>query len=93
MRILILGPTGGGSIPPYLDVLADALRNHGALVDRAGSPCIPYDQRSDAFWPAEAEHLDYYRRNPSQPYCAYVISPKVQKVRKKFARDSKSRSS
>ena len=39
----------------------------------------------DRFWPAEAEHLNYYRRNPQQPYCAFVISPKVAKVRKKFA--------
>jgi peptide-methionine (S)-S-oxide reductase len=41
---------------------------------------IPFD----AFWPAEPEHLDYYRRNPLQSYCAYVISPKVSKVRAKF---------
>ena len=37
------------------------------------------------FWPAEAEHIDYYRRNPMQPYCAFVISPKVAKIRKKYA--------
>lgn len=39
----------------------------------------------EKFWQAEAEHVDYYRRNPMQPYCAFVISPKVAKVRKKFA--------
>jgi peptide-methionine (S)-S-oxide reductase len=39
----------------------------------------------ETFWPAEPEHLDYYRRNPAQMYCAYVISPKIEKVRKKFA--------
>lgn len=37
------------------------------------------------FYPAEAYHHDYYRRNPQQGYCAYVISPKLAKLRAKFA--------
>jgi peptide-methionine (S)-S-oxide reductase len=49
------------------------------------APIVTEIKPFDTFWPAEPEHLDYYRRNPMQPYCAYVISPKVQKVRKKFA--------
>ncbi|MSR22043.1 MAG: peptide-methionine (S)-S-oxide reductase [Gemmatimonadetes bacterium] len=36
------------------------------------------------FFPAEREHHDYYRRNPSQPYCAIVVSPKVAKARRAF---------
>jgi len=39
----------------------------------------------DRFWPAEAEHDDYYRRNPAQPYCRAVIEPKVLKFRRAFA--------
>jgi len=34
------------------------------------------------FYPAEEYHQDYFRRNPNQPYCAYVISPKLQKLQK-----------
>ena len=37
------------------------------------------------FWPAESAHDDYYRRNPNQPYCQIVISPKVAKFRQAFA--------
>ena len=37
------------------------------------------------FWPAEAYHQDYYARHGRQPYCAFVIGPKVAKLRKKFA--------
>ncbi len=37
-----------------------------------------------AFYAAEAEHQDYYRRNPDQGYCAVVIAPKVAKARKQF---------
>lgn len=36
------------------------------------------------FWPAEAEHQDYYARNPWSGYCRAVISPKVAKLRKVF---------
>ena len=39
----------------------------------------------DAFWPAEAYHADYFRRNPSNSYCQVVISPKLAKFRKHFA--------
>lgn len=37
------------------------------------------------FWPAEAYHQDYYARHGRQPYCAFVIGPKVAKLRAKFA--------
>ena len=36
------------------------------------------------FYPAEAQHQGYFRRNPFQPYCAAVVAPKVAKVRKEF---------
>jgi peptide-methionine (S)-S-oxide reductase len=38
----------------------------------------------EAFHPAEDYHQEYYRQNPSQPYCQAVISPKVAKFRKQF---------
>jgi len=38
----------------------------------------------DAFYPAEAYHDDYFRRNPNQPYCQAVVAPKVAKARKHF---------
>lgn len=34
------------------------------------------------FYPAEAYHADYFRRNPYQGYCQVVIAPKVAKFRK-----------
>ena len=38
----------------------------------------------DRFWPAEAYHHQYFRRNPYQPYCMAVVAPKVAKLRKQF---------
>jgi peptide-methionine (S)-S-oxide reductase len=36
----------------------------------------------EAFYEAEAEHQDYYDTHPYQPYCAFVIAPKVARLRK-----------
>ncbi|MDB4947375.1 MAG: peptide methionine sulfoxide reductase [Gemmatimonadetes bacterium] len=37
-----------------------------------------------AFYPAEAYHQEYFARNPNQPYCAFVVAPKVAKFRRKY---------
>lgn len=36
------------------------------------------------FYKAEGYHQDYYRSNPDQPYCRFVIQPKVEKFEKKL---------
>lgn len=38
-----------------------------------------------AFYPAENYHREYFERNRSQPYCQFVVAPKVAKFRKQFA--------
>ncbi|MCC6931107.1 MAG: peptide-methionine (S)-S-oxide reductase MsrA [Gemmatimonadaceae bacterium] len=37
------------------------------------------------FYPAEGYHRDYFRQHTEQPYCAFVIAPKLAKFRKRFA--------
>ena len=37
------------------------------------------------FYAAEGYHQNYYRDHRMQPYCVFVVSPKVAKFRKKFA--------
>ena len=36
------------------------------------------------FYVAEDYHQEYFRRNPAQPYCAFIVRPKVAKFRKHF---------
>mgnify|MGYP006204142723 CR=1 FL=1 len=37
------------------------------------------------FYPAENYHQDYYNLNGMQPYCQFVVKPKVDKLKKFFA--------
>ena len=48
------------------------------------APIVTQIEPLTTFYPAEKYHWDYFARNPAQPYCSYVISPKVQKAREKF---------
>jgi len=36
------------------------------------------------FFTAEDYHQNYYQRNSDEPYCEYVIVPKLEKLEKKF---------
>lgn len=36
------------------------------------------------FYAAEGYHQDYFRKNPNQAYCQYVIRPKINKLEKKL---------
>jgi len=40
---------------------------------------------NDNFYPAEEKHDNYFNENGSQPYCAFVVAPKVEKFKKVFA--------
>lgn len=37
------------------------------------------------FYPAENYHQDYFNLNGSQPYCQFVVKPKVDKLKKFFS--------
>jgi peptide-methionine (S)-S-oxide reductase len=43
------------------------------------------------FHPAERYHQDYFENNAGQPYCMFVVAPKVAKFRKAFAQRLKRR--
>ncbi|OGK08906.1 peptide-methionine (S)-S-oxide reductase [Candidatus Roizmanbacteria bacterium RIFCSPHIGHO2_01_FULL_35_10] len=43
---------------------------------------VPYS----LFYTAEDYHQNYLDKNPDQPYCQYVINPKLAKFRQKFSK-------
>jgi len=61
------------------DVIAE-LTNDKVFADPIVTEVAPLTR----FWPAEAYHQDYFARNPRQPYCVFVVAPKVAKARKRF---------
>ena len=40
--------------------------------------------KMEAFYNAEDYHQDYYSLNKEQPYCQFIISPKLKKLREQF---------
>ncbi len=49
-----------------------------------GKPVVTEISPFTVFYPAENYHQDYYSQNGEQPYCQYVIKPKVEKFREVF---------
>lgn len=47
-------------------------------------PILTEVRKLDKFYPAEDYHKDYYPNNRFQPYCMFVISPKLSKIKKEF---------
>ena len=85
------GPDVGTQYRSAIFVHSDAQR---AIAERAiaeleasgiwDAPVVTQIGPLEAFYPAEAYHDDYFRRNPGQGYCRLVVAPKVAKVRAQF---------
>lgn len=55
------------------------------LKDSFDAPIVTEVSPLAPFYEAEEYHQNYYRNNPRQGYCSYVISPKINKLRKLHA--------
>ena len=56
-------------------------------IDEAGvfsNPVVTAIEKFTAFYPAEANHQDYYARNKDQPYCQRMIGRKLEKLKAIF---------
>jgi peptide-methionine (S)-S-oxide reductase len=60
-----------------------------AAIERAAShwddPIVTELAPLPTFYEAEPEHQDYFFNNPTNPYCAVVIDPKIIKARSAYA--------
>jgi peptide-methionine (S)-S-oxide reductase len=55
-------------------------------------PIVTKIEPLTTFYPAEDYHAAYFERNAKQPYCQFVVAPKVAKARQKFAAKLKKQS-
>ena len=48
------------------------------------NPIVTEIEPLEIFYPAEGYHQNYYKDNGNQPYCRFVIDPKIRKMRQSF---------
>ena len=48
------------------------------------NPIVTEVTAFDTFYVAEDYHINYFAQNKNQPYCQYVVAPKVEKFQKVF---------
>ena len=63
------------------DEIADSGLYHEPIV----TEIVPFEK----FYTAEEYHQNYYDSNQNQGYCSYIITPKIKKLLKEYAKDVK----
>ena len=58
----------------------EELNQAGVFSARVVTQLVPLE----TFYPAENYHQEYFRQNPDQAYCRYVVDPKVAKFRTQY---------
>lgn len=89
-----LNQQGADKGPQYRSALfytdTDQKADFEAAVQRAqqrwDDPIVTELTQLEEFYEGESEHQDYFTNNPTNPYCSVVITPKVTKARKEYAR-------
>lgn len=63
---------------------AEAVIAELSAAKQFGGPIVTEVTEAATFYPAEDYHQGYFDQNPAQPYCQFVVAPKVAKAREKF---------
>lgn len=63
----------------------DEIADSGIYKDPIITEIVPFE----AFYTAEEYHQNFYETNKNQGYCSYVISPKIHKLLKDYAKEVK----
>ena len=65
----------------------ELVQQYKKQLDASGTftdPIVTLVEPMPEFFPAENYHQNYFNRNGQQPYCNFLIRPKVAKFRKEF---------
>ena len=63
---------------------AEAIITELTASKQFGAPIVTEVTEAVTFYPAEDYHQRYFDQNPAQPYCQFVVAPKVAKAQVKF---------
>lgn len=83
-----VGPQYRSAIFYHNDAQRSLAEHYKQKLDESGAfpaPIVTEIVPFTAFFPAEAYHQNYFADNARQPYCAFVIRPKVEKLKQVFA--------
>ncbi len=69
-------PAQKETVEAYIDFL-----EKNRVFDR---PVVTQIEPASEFWPAEDYHKNYLANHPENPYCQFVIIPKLEKFREMF---------
>ena len=64
---------------------AEAVIAELSATQQFAAPIVTEVTAATTFYPAEDYHQGYFEQNPHQPYCQFVVAPKVAKARAKYA--------
>ncbi len=64
--------------------LAEESKKHMAISGTFSDPIVTEIKEFTDFYKAEDYHQDYFQNNPNQPYCTFIIKPKVEKFSAKY---------
>ena len=82
-----IGPQYRSVIFYHNDVQKDLAKKYKDKLNQSGAyenPVITEIVPFKTFYEAEDYHQEYFDLNPTQPYCTFVIQPKMDKFRKVF---------
>ncbi len=82
-----IGPQYRSAVFYHNEEQQDKASKYKKELNEAGAfnaPIVTEITAFEKFYPAEDYHQNYFNLNGSQPYCSYVIKPKVEKFEKVF---------
>ena len=74
---------------PEQEATAHAAIKHLSEKHEFSAPIVTEVTAATPFYKAEWYHDDYFLNNTNQPYCQFVVAPKVAKFRKLFSESRK----
>lgn len=83
-----VGPQYRSAIFYHNEEQKEKAEKYKGALDKSGvfnSPIVTTIEPFTVSYPAEDYHTNYYKTHSSQPYCYYVIKPKMEKLKKVFA--------
>ncbi len=72
-------------LTPEQKLQADAIIGELTAQKDFSSAIVTEVVAADIFYVADSNHQNYFENNPNQPYCQFIVSPKVAKFRQRWA--------